>query len=33
MEKFDFTELGNHLVESCEEYVLLSSGRIVEFEL
>lgn len=29
----DFTELGNHLVESCEEYVLLSSGRIVEFEL
>lgn len=29
----DYAELGEHLADSCEEYFLLSSGRIVEFEL
>lgn len=29
----DYTELGNHIAESGDEYVTLSSGRIVEFKL
>ena len=29
----DYTELGNHIAENGDEYVVLSSGRIVEFEL
>ena len=29
----DYTELGNHIAENGDEYVTLSSGRIVEFEL
>lgn len=29
----DFAELGKHLTEFCEEYVLLNTGRIVAFEL
>ena len=29
----DYTELGEHLAESCDEYLLLDSGRIIEFEL
>lgn len=29
----DYAELGEHLADSCEEYFLLSSGRIIEFEL
>ena len=29
----DYTELGNHIAENGDEYVVLSYGRIVEFEL
>lgn len=29
----DYTALGEQIAESCDEYVSLSSGRIVEFEL
>ena len=29
----DYTELGNHIAENGDEYVVLSSGRIVKFEL
>ena len=29
----DYTSLGEHLAESCDEYMLLDSGRIIEFEL
>ena len=29
----DYTALGEHLAENCDEYLLLDSGRIIEFEL
>ena len=29
----DITELGKQLADSCDEYLLLKSGRVVEFEL
>lgn len=29
----DYTELGNTIVETGDEYLLLSTGRIIEFEL
>lgn len=29
----DYSKLGEQIAESCDEYVILSSGRIVEFEL
>ena len=29
----NYSDLGEHLAESCEEYLMLESGRIIEFEL
>lgn len=29
----DYTALGEHLAENCDEYLLLDSGRIIEFKL
>lgn len=29
----DYSLLGEHLAENCEEYLTLSTGRIIEFEL
>lgn len=29
----DYSELGQHIANSCEEYMILESGRIIEFEL
>ena len=29
----DLSELGEHLADACEEYMKLSDGRIIEFEL
>lgn len=29
----DLSELGDHLAESCDEYMKLSDGRIIQFEI
>ena len=29
----DYSELGKHIAESDDEYLLLDSGRIIEFEM
>lgn len=29
----DYSELGRHIAENDDEYLLLSSGRVIEFEL
>ena len=29
----DYSELGEQIANSCEEYLILESGRIIEFEL
>ena len=29
----DYSALGEQIVNSCEEYLILKSGRIIEFEL
>ena len=29
----DYSELGRHIAESDDEYLLLDSGRIIEFEM
>jgi hypothetical protein len=29
----DYSALGEHIANSCEEYLILESGRIIEFEL
>jgi hypothetical protein len=29
----DYSALGKHIADNCEEYLVLESGRIIEFEL
>ena len=29
----DYSALGEHIANNCEEYLILNSGRIIEFEL